>query len=75
MPTLGEFIAHAKRFGFKKHTIRDPDLGRITFLRRDRKPEPDLVDLPPMPEGQRLTRARLEALCAVSGIPKEDFGL
>jgi Integrase core domain len=36
-PTLAEVIKYAKKFGFKKHTISIPGLGRIPFLRRGPK--------------------------------------
>lgn len=77
MPTLGEFVEHARRYGFRKHTVRVPGLGTIKYLRRESRPprEPDLVDLPPMPESRRLARAGLESLCQASGVPREDFGL
>jgi len=75
MPTLGEFIERAKLFGFAKRTISVPGLGRIRYLKRDDKPEPKIVDLPPIHEGQRLSRDAVETLCENTGIPREDFGL
>jgi hypothetical protein len=33
------------------------------------------MDLPPMREGDRLTKAMVERLCQLPGIPSEDFGL
>jgi len=76
MPTLGEFIETARSYGYRKRTITVPGLGRIKYLRRVRSPgAPELVDLPPMSESQRLTRAGVLSLCARSGVPKGDFGL
>ena len=78
MPTLGEFIERAKAYGYRKQTISVPGLGRIKYLRRaDRKRQQglELVDLPPMPESRRLTRAGVASLCARSRVPMEDFGL
>jgi len=75
-PTLGEIIKRARQLGFTKHAIRDPENGRIVFLRREKKDgHLDLVDLPPGPETQRLTRTVAEGLCKKLGIPLEDFGL
>jgi hypothetical protein len=34
-----------------------------------------LVDLPPIRESDRLTRAAVESLCERADIPREDFGL
>jgi len=76
MPTLGEFIARARAYGYTKHTIRIPELGaRIVYLRRGAGASPKLVDLPLIRESDRLTRAAVESLCQRAGIPKEDFGL
>ena len=76
MPTLGEFIARARVYGYTKHTIRIRELGaRIVYLRRGASVSPKLVDLPPMREGDRLTRAMVERLCQLTGIPTEDFGV
>ena len=76
MPTLGEFIARARNYGYRKRTIRIPELGaRIVYLRRGRGTSPELVDLPAMRESDRLTRAALYDLCQRAGIPTEDFGL
>jgi hypothetical protein len=56
-----------------------PTLGEFVvparYLRRGAGVSPKLVDLPPMREGDRLTRAMVERLCHLTGIPKEDFGL
>ena len=76
MPTLGEFIARARHYGYTKHTIRIPELGaRLIYLRRGRGAEVELVDLPPMREDDRLTREAIEDLCQRARIPAEDFGL
>lgn len=76
MPTLGEFIARARRYGYTKHTIRIRELAaRIVYLRRGAGISAKLVDLPPMREGDRLTRAMVEHLCQLTDIPIEDFGL
>jgi hypothetical protein len=76
MPTLGEFIARARHYGYTKHTIRIPELGaRLMYLRRGRGSAVELVDLPPMRENDRLTREAIEELCQRARIPAEDFEL
>ena len=76
MPTLGEFIERAKVYGYTKHTIRIREFRtRIIYLRRGRGNTAELVDLPPIRENDRLTRAAVESLCERAGIPTEDFGL
>jgi hypothetical protein len=76
MPTLGEFIARARAYGYTKHTIRIQELGaRIVYVRRGQGASLKLVDLPPIRESDRLTRAATESLCQRANIPKEDFGL
>jgi hypothetical protein len=76
MPTLGEFIARARPYGYTKHTIRIPELGmRLVYLRRVRGAALELVDLPLMRESDRLTRDAIEDLCLRARIPAEDFGL
>lgn len=76
MPTLGEFIVRARRYGYTKHTIRIPELGaRLVYLRRRAGVSPKLVELPPIREGDRLTRSMVERLCRLTGILEEDFGL
>ena len=76
MPTLGEFIARARAYGYTKQVIRIRELhARIVYLRRGVGELAQLVDLPPLPEGDRLTTAAVESLCERTGIPKEDFGL
>jgi hypothetical protein len=76
MPTLGEFIARARHYGYTKHAIRIPELGaRLMYLRRGRGAAVELVDLPPMRENDQLTRRAIEELCQRARIPVEDFGL
>ena len=76
MPTLGEFIVRARAYGYTKQVIRIRELGtRIVYLRRGGPERAELVDLPPMRESDRLTRAAVESLCERATIPKEDFGL
>jgi hypothetical protein len=76
IPTLGEFIARARHYGYTRHTIRIPELGaRLVYLRRVRRTAVELVDLPPMRESDRLTRRAIEDLCRRADIPAEDFGL
>jgi hypothetical protein len=76
MPTLGEFIARARAFGYTKQIIRIRELrARIIYLRRGEGETAKLVDLPPSRESDRLTRAAVESLCERAGIPKDDFGL
>jgi len=76
MPTLGEFITRARAYGYTKHLIRLRELqARIVYLRRGRGNAATLVDLPPIRESDRLTRAVLESLCKRAEIPREDFGL
>ncbi len=76
MPTLGEFIARARAYGYTKQVIRIRELhARIIYLRRGVGELAELVDLPPMREGDRLSRVAVESLCERAGIPKEDFGL
>lgn len=74
-PALGEIIKRAKRYGFTKHTINVPGVGRIVYLRRGKGADPQLIDLPPGGEAQRLTRTVARGLCERLGIPPEDFGL
>ncbi len=76
MPTLGEFIARAKHYGYTKHTIRIPELdARLVYLRRGKGERATLVNLPPLNENARLARAVVLSLCETAGIPSEDFGL
>lgn len=76
MPTLGEFIAHARRYGFRKRSVtidRGPR-GRavIVYLWRDAD---HFAELPGIRLSDRLTRDVVETLCRRLGIPTEDFGL
>ena len=76
MPTLGEFIIRARRYGYTKHTIRIQEFGaRLVYLRRGADVSSRLVELPPIREGDRLARAMVERLCRLTDIPTEDFGL
>src|SRR5260370_24906429 len=76
MPTLGEFIARARAYGYTRHVIRIQELHeRIVYLGRGVGDLAELVDLPTMRESDRLTRTAVESLCERAGIPKEDFGL
>lgn len=76
MPTLGEFITRARTYGYARQVIRVQELrARIVYLRREKGNTVDLVDLPPIGESDRLTRAALESLCERAQIPTEDFGL
>jgi hypothetical protein len=76
MPTLGEFIARARAYGFTKHVIDLPELqARLVYLRRGQGQTAKLVDLPSIRETDRLTRAAVESLCERAGIPRDDFGL
>lgn len=76
MPTLGEFVAHAKTYGFKQRMLmleggpRDRD--RIVYLWRDAD---HFAELPRVRQSDRLTRDTVETLCRQLGIPAEDFGL
>ena len=76
MPTLGEFIARARVYGYTKHVIRLPELRtRIVYLRRGKGSAATLIDLPPLRESDRLTRAAIQSLCGRAEMPTEDFGL
>ena len=76
MPTLGEFIAGARVYGYTRHVIRLSELGtRIVYLRRGKGAAVTLIDLPALRDSDRLTRAATERLCEQAGIPREDFGL
>src|SRR2546426_12564882 len=57
MPTLGEFIARGRAYGYTKQVIRIRELhARIISLRRGVGELAELVDLPPIRESDRLTR-------------------
>ena len=76
MPTLGEFVARAKQYGYTKRTLRIPEAGAtIAYLRRGKAEMAQLVELPPVDENARLTRALVVSLCEKTDIPPEDFGL
>jgi hypothetical protein len=61
---------------YTKQVIRVRELqARIVYLRRGPSDAAKLVDLPPIRESDRLTRAALASLCERTEIPKEDFGL
>jgi len=76
MPTLGEFIAHARKYGFKRRVLalERGSRGRdtIVYLWRDTD---HFAELPGVRESDRLTRDVVETLCRQLGIPAEDFGL
>jgi hypothetical protein len=64
MPTLGEFITHARAYGYTKHVIHLQELrARIVYLRRGQGNAAKLVDLPPIRESDRLTKGVVESLC------------
>jgi len=76
MPTLGEFVMRARAYGYTRHVIRIRELrAHILYLRRGAGDFVKLVDLPPIRESDRLTRAAVESLCERADIPREDFGL
>jgi hypothetical protein len=76
IPTLGEFITHARAYGYTKQVIRLRELqARIVYLRRGQDNTTKLVDLPPIRESERLTKVVVESLCDRAEIPREDFGL
>ena len=76
MPTLGEFVAQAKQYGFTRRfvTFESARLGRVTmiYLWRDAG---HFAELPGLRQNERLTRDVVETLCRQLGIPGEDFGL
>ena len=75
MPTLGEFIARAKRYGLSKRRIRvvgPRGTASLSYLWRDLD---HFVGLPDIPEDHRLECGTVLALCRRLGIPAEDFGL
>lgn len=79
MPTLGEFILHARRrYGFIHRRVgfdlRGPrGATRIDYLWRDNPRA--FAPLPDYRDDQRLTDNQVRSLCAQLGIPVEDFGL
>lgn len=76
MPTLGEFVAHAGKYGFRKRivTLEGGPRGRdrIVYLWRDAD---HFAELPGVRQSDRLTRDTVETLCRQLGIPGEDFGV
>jgi hypothetical protein len=76
MPTLGEFVDHAKQYGFTRRLVmfESSQLGRVTliYLWRDAA---HFAELPDLRQSDRLTRDVVETLCRQLGIPPEDFGL
>src|SRR2546428_463530 len=63
MPTLGEFITHAKRYGFSKRRIRvagPQGPASLEYLWRDFE---HFVGLPDVPGRHRLERGVVLALC------------
>jgi hypothetical protein len=76
MPTLGEFIALARKYGCRRRVLV-VDMGpseqlRLAYLWRDAD---RFVELPDLRHNDRLTRAVVALLCAQLEIPPEDFGL
>jgi hypothetical protein len=75
MPTLGELIRVAKRFGWRLGNmpgVRGPrGMVRIRYLIR----RGDFVDLQDTKDVDRLTRIAVDSLCRRLGIPPEEFGL
>lgn len=73
-PTLGEFIAQAKRYGYTLRFVsphggrRGPDV--IGYLWRN---SDHFAELPGIRENDRLTRDQLELLCSKLAIPLEDL--
>ena len=76
MPTLGEFVAHSKQYGFTRRlvTFESSRLGRVTMIYLWRDID-HFAELPALRPSDRLTRDVLETLCRQLGIPAEDFGL
>lgn len=76
MPTLGEFISHAKTYGFTMRRVflevGPRGRARIAYLWRDAD---HFAELPGVRLGDRLARHTVETLCRQLGIPGEDFGL
>lgn len=75
MPTLGEFVEHAKKYGFARRTTAIeglPSEDRIVYLWRDSR---RFTELPKSRETDRLTRSEVLHLCRRLGLRPEDFGL
>lgn len=76
MPTLGEFVAQARKYGCRRRVLV-VDMGpagrhRLAYLWRDAD---RFVELPNVRQDDRLTRVVVALLCAQLEIPGEDFGL
>ena len=75
MPTLGELIEVAKRYGWKLGRtpgVRGPrGPARIRYLRRGN----DFIDVLNTRDSDRLTINSVTSLCRRLGIPLEEFGL
>jgi hypothetical protein len=75
MPTLGELVRVARRYGWKLGRtpgVRGPrGIERIRYLIRGDQ----FVDLLNTKDHERLTRTAAESLCRRLGIPLEEFGL
>src|SRR5215813_5655508 len=64
MPTLGEFVRHARGHGSTRRDIRIPELNaRIAYLRRKHAGESTVIELPSLRDDDRLTRTVVESLC------------
>ena len=76
MPTLGEFIAHARTYGFRRRVLvlegGPRGSSRIVYLWRDAD---HFAELPNVRYSDRLTRDTVATLCHRLKIPGEDFGL
>ena len=77
MPTLGEFIDRASKYGYVLRHVAgvvdiatdQPEIMEYLWRERDRI----VLELPKMPKRSRLTRAEVESLCKRCGIPLDDF--
>lgn len=75
MPTLGEFIAHGKKYGFsKRQIVVSGPRGDAKIVYLWRNPE-RFAPLPDTRESDRLERDTVMSLCRRLSIPLEDFGL
>jgi hypothetical protein len=78
MPTLGEFVERAQRFGVKRKrtpAIADGPRGPVRFYYLQREAGRPFVVLDDMPNSARLTWNQVRSYCRVLGLPHEDFGL
>jgi hypothetical protein len=78
LPTLGEFIERARRFGVRlKQTpdLADGPTGPVRFYYLQRRDLTPFVVLPDLRRDRRLERVTIENWCATLGLPREDFGL